>query len=121
MLDALELGRRGTLERNQHPDRRLCKLDADTGIDEFWLRIEDQALVPLPEAAGVLFGIRIRHISFRDVLASAVACERLRTAIETMSPEVLDYKNLAAVRDRVVDWLRSGPACASRAAGGISK
>ena len=99
-----------TPQRNQHPDLKLPKLDAQCGIDEFWLRIEDQALVPLPEVAGVLFGIRIRHISMREVLSDAVASDRVRTALETMTPEVLDYKNLAAVRDRVLNWLQRGPA-----------
>jgi hypothetical protein len=94
-----------TSKRNQHPDLRLPEFTGDSGVDEVWLRIEDQALVSLPEVAGLLFGIRIGHISFRDVLQNAVACDRLRTTIETMTPEMLRYKNIAVIRDRIVKWL----------------
>lgn len=95
-----------TCDRNQHPDRGLPKLTADAAADEVWLRIEEQALVPLAEVDGLLFGIRVRHIPLVEILPNAEASRRLRTAIETMSPELLQYKNLAAIRDRMLAWLR---------------
>jgi hypothetical protein len=92
-------------QRNQHPDLHLLGLSADTIIDDVWLRIEDQALVPLPEVAGVLFGIRVRHVQLGEVIQNPIARERLRTAIETMSPEMMAYKNLTTIRQRLVGWL----------------
>jgi dimethylamine monooxygenase subunit A len=94
-----------TPELNQHPDRHLPALSADCTLDDVWLRIEDQALVSLADAGGLLFGIRLRHIPFRELLRNAVASQRLREAIETMPREMVRYKGLTSIRDRLVQWL----------------
>jgi dimethylamine monooxygenase subunit A len=92
-------------QRNQHPDLHPPGFSADTVIEDVWLRIEDQALVPLAEVAGVLFAIRVRHIALVEVIQNPLARQRLRTAIETMSPEMLAYKNIGAIREHIVGWL----------------
>jgi hypothetical protein len=97
-----------TPELNQHPDRHLPALSADSTVDDVWLRIEDQALMSLADAGGLLFGIRLRHIPFRELLRNAVASQRLRGAIETMPPEILCYKGLTSIRDRLLQWLATG-------------
>jgi hypothetical protein len=94
-----------TPESNQHPDRHLPALSADCAVDEVWLRIEDQALMSLVDAGGLLFGIRLRHIPVREVLRDAVASRRLRAAIETMPGEIVNYKGLTSIRDRLLQWL----------------
>lgn len=98
-------GAAASCQRNQHSDLGLPVLTADSELEEVWLRIEDQALVPLPEVGGLLFGIRLRHVPFRDLLRNPVACRRLRTAVATMSREMLEHKHLAGIRDRMLTWL----------------
>lgn len=94
-------------ERNQHPQVHPSGFPTDCTIGEVWLRIEDQALVPLPEVAGVVFGIRVRHVALGEILQCPAAAERLLTAIETMPADMLRYKNLTAIRERLIHWLRS--------------
>ena len=93
--------------RNQHPDVHAGSFPADCTIDDVWLRIEDQALVPVAGVAGVVFGIRLRHVALREILQCQAAAERLLTAIETMPADMLRYKNLTAIRERLIGWLRS--------------
>jgi len=92
-------------EMNHHPDRNLPGLDTETRVDEVWLRIEHQALVALPQAGGILFGIRVVHHAFAEVNADPVARIRLRRALETMPDEVARYKGLSPIRQRLVGWL----------------
>ena len=48
-----------TPELNQHPNRRLPRLDATVDLNDVWFRIEYQSLVALPRTSGILFGIRL--------------------------------------------------------------
>ncbi len=97
-----------TPELNQHPDRHLPALNADCAADDVWLRIEDQALMSLADAGGLLFGIRLRHIPLRELRQNAVASGRLKKAIETMPEEMVRYKGLASIRERLLQWLVDG-------------
>jgi hypothetical protein len=92
-------------ELNHHPDRSLPRFDESAREDEVWLRVEHQALVALPQTAGILFGIRVTNHPFAEVKADPVARARLRRALATMSEDVVRYKGLAPVRDQLVDWL----------------
>jgi hypothetical protein len=91
-----------TNERNQYPDRGVSRLTADSTVHDMWLRIEHQALASLPESRGVLFGIRLQHVPFSEVLQDPVAAQRLRGAIETMPTDVQQYLNQGPVRDRLL-------------------
>ncbi len=92
-------------ELNQHPDRRLPRLTADTPIEEIWLRVERQALTALPESGGVLFGIRIETTPLRDLKAHAEAAQGLARDLRSMPLPMARYKNIAAVRERIINWL----------------
>jgi hypothetical protein len=92
-------------ELNQHPQRNLPPLDASVALTDVWLRVEHQALVALPRTQGVLFGIRIAIHPLADVKRQPRAAERLARALESMPAEVADYKHIAAVRPRIVDFL----------------
>ena len=95
-----------TPELNQHPDRNLPRLDAGVAAAEVWLRVEHQALVALPAARGILFGIRIVHHPLAEVRADVAACAGLRRAL-TMMPEALAvYKGIAPARERLLELLR---------------
>jgi dimethylamine monooxygenase subunit A len=94
-------------ELNQHPDRRLPRLDAAVTPDEVWLRIEYQALAALPRSQGVLFGIRIAVHSLREIRANAEIAPRLARALRTMPEAVAHYKGIAEARAGVLKLLES--------------
>lgn len=92
-------------ERNMHPMRGLPRLQPPVSLEEVWLRIEDQALVGLPENDGVLFGIRLRVYSLSEVVKDPVAKRGLLRALKTMPDEVAEYKGLSSVREGLVHLL----------------
>jgi hypothetical protein len=92
-------------ELNQHPARKLFRLDAAVPLEEIWVRAEHQALVALPKTGGILFGIRILVQSLADFLKDASLARRLARAIQTMPPDMARYKNILDARDRVLSFL----------------
>lgn len=94
-------------ELNQHPARGLPKLKPQLRLDEVWLRVEDQALVALPESRGVLFGIRMTVIPLAEVKRQPAAARGLVRALRTMSDAMLDYKSLLAAKDELLRLLES--------------
>ena len=93
-------------ELNQHPARILPRLTPPLAVDEVWLRIENQALVALPETGGILFGIRLEMISLTEVKRHAAAARGLLRALRTMPAEIAAYKNLAAPRANLMALLQ---------------
>lgn len=88
-------------EWNQHPDRKLPRLDASTAFDEIWLRIERQALVLLPRTQGVLFGIRIETYRVAEMERGSADARGLARALRTMPEAMAVYKGIAGVRETV--------------------
>jgi hypothetical protein len=97
-------------ELNQHPVRKLSRLDPLVRPDEVWLRVEQQALVALPRTGGILFGIRISNYVLSEILKDQVVSERLARALKTMPADVAAYKGLAAAKECLLAFLqfRSG-------------
>lgn len=89
-------------ELNQHPDRNLPRLDASVGLDEVWFRLEDQALIALPDSGGILFGIRIESIPLAALRADAMIAARFGRALSTMPEEMARYKGLADARAKIL-------------------
>ncbi|MEY4200163.1 MAG: hypothetical protein RLZZ265_1903 [Verrucomicrobiota bacterium] len=94
-------------ELNQHPARGLPKLVPPLREDEVWLRVEDQALVALPESRGVLFGIRMTVIPLAEVKRHPTATRGLARALRTMPDAMLDYKSLLAAKGELVRLLET--------------
>ena len=92
-------------ELNQHPARGLPKLRPPLREDEVWLRVEDQALVALPESRGVLFGIRMTVIPLAEVKRHPAAARGLARALGTMPDAMLDYKSLLPAKEELVRLL----------------
>ena len=92
-------------ELNQHPARGLPKLRPPLRADEVWLRVEDQALVALPQSGGVLFGIRIALHRLDELARDPDARAGLRRALVSMPAEMAAYKRIDAVREAVVGLL----------------
>lgn len=97
-------------ELNQHPARRLPRLQPPLDPSAVWVRIEHQLLFVLPETKAVVFGIRIdsrRLDAFRTSTPHAAA---LSQALDSMPEPMAVYKGLASVRSDIVQFLRSpGP------------
>jgi len=91
-------------ERNQHPKRKLPRLDENVGVDEVFFRIEEQSLVALPRTNGILFGIRIKVVPLRKFIGTPAA-EKLRFALETMPEPMAQYKGLGTARKRIIHLL----------------
>jgi dimethylamine monooxygenase subunit A len=92
---------------NQHPARKLPRLDASVSIDEVFFRVEEQALVALPRSDGVLFGIRLKVFPLRMLMQNESG-QHLRRALETMPDAMADYKGLATARTWIIELLRTG-------------
>ena len=92
-------------ELNQHPARGLPKLLPPLREDEVWLRVEDQALVALPESRGVLFGIRMTVIPLAEVKRHPAAAHGLARALRTMPDTMLDYKSVLAAKAELLRLL----------------
>jgi hypothetical protein len=92
-------------ELNQHPQRKLPRLDADVGVEEVWLRVEHQTLVALPRTQGVLFGIRIAVHPLAALREDRLIAERLSRALRSMPEPMAQYKGIATARDQVLTLL----------------
>lgn len=90
---------------NQHPSRNLPRLDSSIQLEEAWLRVEHQSLAALPQSNGILFGIRILMIPLAQAISCSTVQRGLRRAILTMPEAVAHYKNLAAARERLLQFI----------------
>jgi len=64
-----------------------------TRAEQLWFRCERQITIPLLDKA-VLFLIRVLMAPFDQVITNADRLDRLSAALNSMSPEMLAYKNL---------------------------
>lgn len=96
-----------TPERNRHPILNRPRLDVATTPDEVWLRVEHQLLFKLPQTGGILFGIRIAHVPFCELLGDPSACAGLHQALTSMADDAAEYKGLTKVRPRILEWLHA--------------
>lgn len=92
-------------ERNQHPERFPPALTAPVAIEDPWLRLEHQALFALPRTGGIVFGIRIHHVSWKELRENRPAAERMIRTLRTAPHEMLAYKRLDSVRDELARLL----------------
>lgn len=93
-------------ERNQHPSRKIARLDSSVTLNQVYFRVEDQSLVALPRSNGILFGIRLRIFPLSGYEKTAEG-EKLAMALETMPEQMADYKGIATARPRIVELLRT--------------
>lgn len=95
-------------ELNQHPIRKLPRLDATVTIDEVWFRAEYQSLVSLPKTNGVLFGIRLVIEPLTNVMRDRQFVEGLARALRSMPESIGLYKGIAPARERLLELLSRG-------------
>jgi hypothetical protein len=92
-------------ELNQHPARKLPRLDATVRLDEVWFRAEYQSLVALPGSNGVLFGIRLVIEPVAELRKNSEFADGLARALRTMPEPIARYKGLADARERIISLL----------------
>jgi hypothetical protein len=97
-------------ELNAHPARGLPPPALPVALDRLWLRVEHQALIALPRAGGLAFGIRIvLHRLDTAVLEPGFAAGLAR-ALRTMPPALAAYKRIDPVSGVLAAWLEALPA-----------
>jgi len=72
-----------------------------------WFRTERQTFIPLPACQQAVFTILVDSQPLRQAIDSPTKAARLRDSLASMSPAVLDYRNLGAARERLLAWLDS--------------
>ena len=90
------------------PDRhRLDTVDDEEFGRLIHLRVEIQHLIRLPESGAICFLIRSYLLPLADV--ATVEQWRVRTAavLAELPDDMVEYKGLAAYRDRAVSWLQA--------------
>jgi dimethylamine monooxygenase subunit A len=94
---------------NAHPALRPAAhwqtADADAVAAQAWWRTERQTFIPAADAGLAMFTILVDTQPLVEVIDHADKARRLHDAIVSMSPAVLQYRNLVAVRDPLVHWL----------------
>jgi hypothetical protein len=90
-----------TDDLNLHPARGIAAPDLPIALDRLWLRVEHQALLALPASRGIVFGIRIA-LHRLDGIAGGPHARGFRRALETMPAELVAYKRLDKIRDRLL-------------------
>lgn len=94
-----------------HPARVALPRWQQTTVDGAWLRSERQTFIAVGgRSAQAVFTIRVDVQRLADVATTPAHARALHDAVASMSPAVLAYRNLAAVRGPLLEWLarRSG-------------
>jgi len=102
-------------QHDRHPRRQAPKPwpqtdDLDDFASQCFLRSERQSFFSVPSAGGgppgqLVFTIRVQLQALPDAVVEAAGARRLQQALESMSDDVLAYKQLAPARSRLVSWL----------------
>ncbi len=79
--------------------------DADGVAAQAWWRTERQTFIPAPDASLAVFTILVDTQPLAQAIGTAERAQRLHDAIASMSPAVLQYRGLGAVREPLLNWL----------------
>jgi hypothetical protein len=95
---------------DQHPHRHPRDPWPATGdpgdfAAQCYLRAERQTFLPVPGLAQVVFTIRVMLEPLAQSVQTPQQARRLHDALASMTPAVLDYKQLAAARTPLLAWL----------------
>jgi len=75
-----------------------------------WLRAERQTFFPVGRGTRqAVFAIRVMLQPLTEAVQAPGHARRLHDSLASMSPAVLDYKNLAVAREPLLRWLESRP------------
>ena len=100
-----------------HPARVDEQRWQHTTVERAWFRTERQTFLPLPVLQQVVFTIQVAVDPLAAVVSVPARAATLHAAIASMTPAVLAYRGLAAVRDTLLSWLEAraaGPSSTTR-------
>ncbi|SFJ31105.1 heme-dependent oxidative N-demethylase subunit alpha family protein [Planctomicrobium piriforme] len=83
---------------------RRFQSDAE-GECPFWLRVERQVILGMPEVNASLFFIRVSHIDGNEIRQNSDERRRLVQALSTMDDATRRYKGLSESMDDLLNWL----------------
>jgi hypothetical protein len=98
---------------DQHPRRHAptpwpSTAEPESFASQCWLRAERQVFFPVGQGTRqAVFAIRVMLQPLAQAVQIPGAAAQLRDSLASMSQAVLDYKNLAVARDRLLHWLGS--------------
>ncbi|MDF2464439.1 MAG: hypothetical protein K0Q43_2674 [Ramlibacter sp.] len=98
---------------DQHPRRHArtpwpSAHDPEAFARQCWLRAERQVFFPVGQGTRqAVFSIRVMLQPLTEAAQPGDKAQRLHDSLASMSPAVLDYKNLAAARDPLLRWLQA--------------
>ncbi|MFT3821892.1 MAG: DUF3445 domain-containing protein [Rubrivivax sp.] len=97
--------------RRVAPERWTHDPQPGGGLPRAWFRSERQTFIPVPAAGQALFTIAVEVRPLPEVVDRPERARRLADAVASMSPAVLAYRGLTAVREPLLHWLaeRAGP------------
>lgn len=100
---------KSSTDLNHHPLQHIPLPDASATLESAYVRVERQMMVGLPETAdaarGIAFCIRYALYRVADMAADPELKEGFLRTLRTMPDDVLEYKNLSAARDPLVEQL----------------
>ena len=94
-------------ELNQHPSRKLPRLDSNVALGEVWFRAEYQSLISLPKTGGVLFGIRLVIEPLAILLRNTEFQTGISRALHSMTESIATYKGIASARARLLEFVQT--------------
>jgi hypothetical protein len=78
---------------------------ADPAPDELYLRVERETLRRFPVSGAVLFTIRTYVTPIPVVAADPAVADRLAVALDTLPPDVREYKDVVSTADALISYL----------------
>lgn len=79
-----------------------------------YLRTERQTFIPVPGLRQAVFTIHVEVQPLMEAVGTGEAAARLHAALASMSPAVLAYRRLTAVREPLLEWLSRQAARSAR-------
>lgn len=99
-------GLAASAQRDMHPAHGGPQITAKTRVHDLHVWQEIQGLRLLPESNGVAFMIRVLTAPIALLLADTKARAALRQQLETMPPEIAEYKGITPVREKVLGEIK---------------
>ena len=94
-----------TLHQAHHTEPAATEIRAITAGEQIWLRVERQTLVKLPVSGAIVFSIRIHQDPLGSLLGDDATLGRLRSTLEGLPPQLIEYKGLAGCHAQILQWI----------------
>ncbi|MBT9595874.1 MAG: DUF3445 domain-containing protein [Vitreoscilla sp.] len=79
--------------------------NAEAVAAQAWFRTERQTFIPVPAVRQAVFTIQVGNLPLAEAVTDPAHAALLHAALVSMSPAVLAYRDLAAVREPLLAWL----------------